>query len=262
MYPVKTTGDKMNTRPTQPKSRKKSKVRHEQNNTPQFGGLVIETRITPKTSNQKKMMDLFRTKDVVVAHGFPGSGKTLLAVYLALNELEKNPTYKKVIILRSSVSSREMGHLPGKPNEKMAEYEAPYSAISTNLYGRGDAWQLLKQKGVVQFSSTAFLRGMTFDDCIVIMDEFQNMGFQELSTIMTRFGNNCKMIVIGDTGQDDLTSERYKEKSGAVKLLHILDKIPEVGMVEMGVDDIVRSGFVKSFIMAQYSIKSSEYSDF
>lgn len=246
----------MNTRPTQPKTAKVKKQKGGSGDQrPSFGKLTIENKILPKTINQKKFMDLFKKKDVLVGHGFPGTGKTLLSLYLALNEIQNSDVYKKVIILRSSVSSRDIGFQPGKTAEKMQEYEAPYASIvNTKLYGRGDAWMILKQQKVVEFLPTSFLRGVTFDNAIVIMDEFQNMGFQELTTVATRFGENCKLIIIGDTGQDDLTSERYKEKSGAVKFLEILNRLPEVGMVEMGIDDIVRSGFVKSFILAQYSM--------
>jgi len=207
-----------------------------------------------KTANQTKFMEAFENNDLVIGVGYPGTGKTYLALYMALTELEINKEFEKIYIVRSSVSSRNLGFMPGNANDKMKEYEKPYMSNVNDLYGRGDAYNILKQKGIIEFSPTSYLRGQTFNNCIVILDEFQNLSFQELTTVITRFGENCKMVVIGDTGQDDLTSERYKEFSGARDLMKITNKMKNVETVYMGVNDIVRSGFVRDFIIAQYGI--------
>ena len=142
-----------------------------------------------------------------------------------------------------------MGFLPGNQKEKMAVYEAPYVSIATKLFGRGDAYAVLKQKNLIEFISSSFLRGETFDDCILIVDECQNMSDQELHTIMTRVGNNCKIIFCGDVKQDDLTSERKKEVSGLRTFMQIIKNMREFEFVEFVADDIVRSDLVKSYII-------------
>ncbi|PCJ96724.1 MAG: hypothetical protein COA52_00525 [Hyphomicrobiales bacterium] len=210
--------------------------------------------IDAKTDNQSRIMESFEDNELTVVHGYPGTGKTFIALYMALTELDISD-YDKIYIVRSSVSTREIGFQPGKTDEKMQVHEGPYPAIVAELYGRGDAYSILKQKDLIEFMSTSFARGTTFNNAIVIIDEFQNMDFNELSTMITRFGKNCKMILTGDTGQDDLTSERYNEESGARKIMDILETMDDstVGFVEMGIEDIVRSGFVKEFIIAKYA---------
>lgn len=211
--------------------------------------------VQPITDNQERFMDSFEEKQVVMVHGYPGTGKSFLSLYMALTELDVNPDkYNKVLIIRSSVSSRNIGFMPGNSKEKMAEYEAPYIKIVNDLYGRGDAYSILKQKDIIEFTSTSFLRGQTFDNCIIIVDEFQNMSFQELHTVITRFGNNCKLVIIGDTGQDDLSSERYKEESGALTVTKVLEKMSSVDIIQMTEHDIVRSGFLKEYIIALYNL--------
>lgn len=211
--------------------------------------------VEPRTENQKKMVDSFYDDILTLVHGYPGTGKTYLSLWLMFNEMYvKGNPFNKVVIIRSSVSSREIGFQPGKTQEKMAEYEAPYENITNELFNRGDAYRVLKQKGIIEFTSSSFLRGVTFNDCLVLVDEFQNMSWNELHTIITRMGENCKMVIIGDTGQDDLTSERFKEESGAHGMMKILRKMSEedVGFIRMEADDILRSGFVKRYILTMY----------
>jgi phosphate starvation-inducible protein PhoH len=182
--------------------------------------------------------------------GSPGTGKSFLALFKALEDFEAGEQYQKIVIVRSSVSGRAMGFLPGSSKEKMEVFEAPYISIVNELYGRGDAYSILKNKGIIEFISSSFLRGTTWNNMIVIVDECQNMSYQELSTILTRFGSNCKLILCGDVNQDDLTSERYNETSGYAKILEILQGVKRAYSLTFGVDDIVRSGFVKDFIIA------------
>jgi phosphate starvation-inducible protein PhoH len=242
------------TRSQRKKNKKKKIVIGNAQQTRNNGRMNIKD-IQPMTDNQERFMDAFEEKDVVVIHGYPGTGKSFLSIYMALTELDVDPEkYNKVLILRSAVASRNIGFLPGNTKEKMAEYEAPYIKIVNDLYGRGDAWGVLRQKNIIEFNSTSFLRGLTFDNTIIILDEFQNMSFQELDTVVTRFGDNCKMVIIGDTGQDDLTSERYKEESGALKMIELLSRIDDVSVIKMNEEDIVRSGFVRKYIMSRYNL--------
>ena len=131
----------------------------------------------------------------------------------------------------------------------MKVYEGPYYDICSKIFNRGDAYEILKQKNNVEFISTSFLRGSTFDDCIIVVDEMQNMNDQELHTIMTRVGENCKIIFAGDIKQDDLTSERKKEFSGLNTFMKIIDKMRQFDFVEFVANDIVRSSLVKSYII-------------
>jgi phosphate starvation-inducible protein PhoH len=131
----------------------------------------------------------------------------------------------------------------------MKVYEGPYYDICSKLFGRGDAYEILKQKNNVEFISTSFLRGSTFDNCILVVDEMQNMNDQELHTVMTRVGENCRIIFAGDVKQDDLTSERKKEYSGLKQFMEIIDKMRQFDFVEFEARDIVRSSLVKSYII-------------
>jgi len=139
--------------------------------------------------------------------------------------------------------------MPGNQKQKEAVYEEPYYDIATKLFNRGDAYQILKQKQIVNFASTSYLRGCTFEDCIILVDEVQNMSAGELHTVMTRVGENSKIIFCGDVKQDDLTSERKKEMSGLRDFMRIINNMREFDFVEFQIDDIVRSKLVKSYII-------------
>lgn len=232
-----------------PKSRAKTEAPAKATKTKQNTSLRLKY-ITPLTSGQSAFFNAFSDYDVLSMTGSPGTGKSFLALFKGIEELENNELFHKVLIIRSSVSTRPMGFLPGTEKEKMEVYEAPYEAIVNDLYGRGDAYGILKHKGAIEFESTAFLRGTTWNNTIVIVDECQNMSWQELSTVLTRFGKNCKMILCGDVNQDDLTSVRYNETSGYARLLKVLSKVKSAHSTTFTVDDIVRSGFVKEFIIA------------
>lgn len=210
----------------------------------------IDAGISPMTKNQELAFDAWEDDYNLMLHGIAGTGKTFLALLFALKDvMVSNSVYKKVFIIRSTVPSRDMGFLPGSQKEKMAVYEGPYVSICTKLFGRADAYSVLKSRDTVEFISSSFLRGETFDDCIIIVDECQNMADQELHTIMTRVGNNCKIIFCGDVKQDDLTSERKKEVSGLRAFMPIIKNMQEFEFVEFVADDIVRSDLVKSYII-------------
>ena len=208
--------------------------------------------IKPRTENQRKTFREYAAGKNLLLHGVPGSGKTFISLYLALDELlNQESDLKKVVIIRSAQSSKNIGFLPGTAKQKMEVYETPYSAICTKLCNRGDAYELLKNKGIIEFESTSFLRGTTIDDAIIIIDEAQNLSYQELKTVLTRVGDNSKIIICGDVNQDDLTSARYNEESGLRSIMRIMDRITSVAKVEFEIPDIVRSGFVKEFIIAE-----------
>lgn len=206
--------------------------------------------ISPMTENQRVAFDHWDDGYNLMLHGIAGTGKTFLGLYFALKEVVKpNSQYNKVYIVRSTVSTRDQGFLPGSLKEKAKVFESPYVPICTKLYGRGDAYEILKGKGYVEFITTSYLRGETFDDCILLVDEVQNMGDGELHTVMTRVGENCRIIFCGDVKQDDLTSERKKELSGLRDFMKILHRMKEFEFVDFQVEDIVRSKLVKSYII-------------
>lgn len=212
-------------------------------------------KVEPRTINQKSVFKNFNLNKNLVLHGVPGSGKTFLALYLALKEiLDGKTSRKKVTIIRSSQPSKQIGFLPGSAKQKMEVYETPYKAICTKLFDRGDAYEILKQKNLIEFESTSFLRGTTIDDSIIILDEAQNLLFTELKTALTRCGDTSRIIICGDVNQDDLTSLRFREESGLDKVIKILKNIPSIIFIEFGVEDIQRSGFVKEFILAELDI--------
>lgn len=205
----------------------------------------------PLTENQKIFFDAYKRGDYFVAlHGVAGTGKTFIALYKAIEEvLDKNNPFNKIIVVRSAVQSREIGHLPGDVAEKMEIYQQPYRQICETLFGRRDAWDRLEEQGFIQFISTSFIRGMSFDDAIIIVDEMQNMNFEEIDTVMTRVGYRSKIIWCGDYRQTDL--RKNNDKSGLLKFFDIAQHMGAFTRVEFTVDDIVRSSLVKDYILAK-----------
>lgn len=207
--------------------------------------------IQPLTGNQSKLFAHYEKDRHLFVHGCPGTGKSFLNIFLALQELMKDDClYKRLIIIRSAVPTRDIGFLPGSPEEKVALYEIPYVAIFTELFGRPDAYELLKDEGTVEFVTTSFLRGMSFKDSIIMVDELQNMTFEELNTVISRVGDNSKVLFLGDYYQTDLNKKR-NDKTGYIKFKSILETIDSFGFVEMGIEDIVRSTLVKKYIIAR-----------
>ena len=205
----------------------------------------------PLTENQKKFFDAYKRGDYFIAlHGVAGTGKTFCAMYKALEEvLDKSNPFKKIIVVRSAVQSREIGHLPGDVSEKMEIFQQPYRQICETLFGRKDAWDRLEEQDYVEFISTSFIRGMSFDDAIVIVDEMQNMNFEEIDTVMTRVGYRSKIIWCGDYRQTDL--KKGNDKSGILKFFDIAYHMSAFTRVEFTADDIVRSSLVKEYILAR-----------
>lgn len=212
-------------------------------------------KIHPMTENQKRTFDAFDEGKHLFLHGLAGTGKTFVSVYLAFSEMMGNYAQQnKLYIVRSVVPTRDMGFLPGSPKEKSRVYEQPYMSICAEIFGRGDAYEVLKQKDWIEFMTTSFIRGITLRDAIVIVDECQNMTDGELHSIMTRIGPNCRIIFSGDVAQDDLSSDRRREYSGISNFSRIIKLMKDFKFIEFGVDDIVRSDIVKEYIIARHSL--------
>ena len=212
----------------------------------------------PLTDNQKAFFDAYKRGDYFVAlHGVAGTGKTFCALYKALEEvLDKSNPFKKIIIVRSAVQSREMGHLPGDVTEKMEIYQQPYVQICDTLFGRRDAYSRLEEQGYIEFISTSFIRGMSFDDAIIIVDEMQNLTFEEIDTVMTRVGYRSKIVWCGDYRQTDLNKKK-NDMSGILKFFDIAMHMESFTRIEFTVDDIVRSSLVKDYIMAKLKFEDN-----
>jgi phosphate starvation-inducible protein PhoH len=206
----------------------------------------------PLTENQKKFFNAYKTGDYFIAlHGVAGTGKTFCALYKAIEEvLDKSNPFNKIIVVRSAVQSREIGHLPGDVNEKMEIYQQPYRQICETLFGRRDAWDRLEEQHHIEFISTSFIRGMSFDDAIIIVDEMQNMTYEEIDTVMTRVGYRSKIIWCGDYRQTDLNKKK-NDVSGILKFFDIAMHMKSFTRIEFEVDDIVRSSLVKDYIIAK-----------
>ena len=206
--------------------------------------------IIPKTENQQKFITALENFPLVVGMGPAGTGKTYIALYHALEEvLDKSNNFQQVIIVRSAVPSREIGHLPGDEREKTEVYQDPYIAICDSLFGRHDAYQRLVEQKTVQFLITSFVRGITLDDAIIIVDECQNMTDMELNSIITRVGERSKIIFCGDFRQTDLYKKN--DMSGLQKFMVIADMMPSAKTIEFQIEDIVRSSLVHEYIIAR-----------
>ena len=203
--------------------------------------------IQPLTVNQERVFDAYYSGQNLMLHGYAGTGKTFLSSYLAIKDILTQETYKKVVIIRSVVPSRDMGFLPGTDKQKAEVYEQPYQEICDDLFGRGDGYKILKLKGLVEFTTTSFLRGTTFNDSIIIVDECNNMSFQEIDTVMTRIGTNSRIVFCGDYRQSDLIKPH--DKTGIKELMAVTRRMPSFDHIEFGIEDIVRSGIVKEYII-------------
>ena len=212
--------------------------------------------IEPLTDNQRKLFDSYAEGKHLIAYGCAGTGKTFCLLYNALKEvLDERSPYEKVYIVRSLVPTREIGFLPGSHDDKADIYQIPYKNMVKYMFQMpSDAdfemlYGNLKSQETIKFWSTSFIRGVTLDNCIIIVDEFANLNFHELDSIITRVGENCKIMFSGDATQSDLI--KTNERNGIVDFMAVLRKMPSFDIIEFGVEDIVSSGLVKEYIMAK-----------
>lgn len=204
--------------------------------------------VKPLTPTQEDLFHAFPERHLML-HGLPGTGKTFLGMYLALRQvLETHNQYKRLCIIRSIVPTRDIGYLKGTEEEKMAAYEAPYRGICDKLLPYSKSYENLKRGGYIHFDSTSFRRGVTLDNCIVLVDEAQNNTLHELDTLITRLGENTRIIFSGDTGQSDLGPQ-----SGLPRFMQILQRLDQhfVCIDFHRPEDIVRSGVVRDYILAK-----------
>ena len=212
--------------------------------------------IDPLTENQKKLFNSYNEGKHIVAYGCAGTGKTFITLYNALADvLDEQSPYERIYLVRSLVATREIGFLPGTHDDKADIYQIPYKNMVKYMFQMpSDAdfemlYGNLKSQETIKFWSTSFLRGTTLDNSIIIVDEFQNLNFHELDSIITRVGENTKICFCGDASQSDL--QKTNERNGIVDFMTVLRKMPSFDMIEFGVDDIVRSGLVKEYILAK-----------
>jgi len=209
--------------------------------------------IEPITDNQRLAKAAYRKDKNLVLHGYPGTGKTFLALAYGLEEvLDPSSDYKKLIVVRSVVPSRDIGFLKGDEKDKVEVYKAPYKDLCEELFGIPTAFESLEAQGSVSFEITSFIRGRSVNNGIIVVDECQNMTFHELDSIITRIGNNTKVIFCGDYRQTDFTKE--VDKLGLKKFMDILENMYEFSKVEFIADDIVRSSLVKAYILKKIEL--------
>ena len=215
--------------------------------------------IEPLTENQQKLFESYSNNKNIIAYGAAGTGKTFITLYNALNDvLDTSTPYEKIYIVRSLVSTREIGFLPGDHEDKSFLYQIPYKNMVKYMFELPSAADFemlygnLKAQETISFWSTSFIRGTTFDRAIILVDEFQNLNFHELDSIMTRVGENTKIMFCGDATQSDLIKQN--ERNGIVDFMRVLRLMASVDIIEFGVEDIVRSGLVKEFILAKLEL--------
>ena len=214
--------------------------------------LKIDHLITvePMTLSQEVVFKAWDDGFNVVLTGSAGTGKTYTALYLALEDvLDKGTEWQSVVIVRSVVPTREIGFLPGTLEEKIDAYTGPYRQICTELFEDREAYDKLVKNDTIQFVSTSHVRGTTFNDAIIIVDEMQNLTFHELDTIITRVGRNCRILFCGDYYQSDFV--KTGDKQGIMTFLEILEIMKKFTVVEFTWADIVRSDFVRDYIMTK-----------
>jgi predicted ribonuclease YlaK len=216
-------------------------------------------KIEPLTENQEKFFNSYSEDKNLVAYGVAGTGKTFITLYNALMDvLDTKTPYDKIYIVRSLVPTREIGFLPGDHEDKSDIYQIPYKNMVKYMFEMPDdnsfemLYANLKSQGTISFWSTSFIRGTTFDNSILIIDEFQNLNFHELDSIITRVGENSKINFCGDATQTDLV--KTHERNGIVDFMRIINQMPSFDTIEFQPEDICRSGLVKEYIVAKHEL--------
>lgn len=202
--------------------------------------------VEPLTDKQR---DLFEATGDLVAHGAAGTGKTFCGLYLGLFDVLRKKNFNHITIVRSAVETRKIGFLPGDEKEKTEVYEAPYIELCTELFDDVNAYEKLKMSGKIRFMTTSFIRGLNLRDSFVLVDEYQNMTFHELDSVITRLCGDCRVIWCGDTYQADLGAQ-----SGVKEFNKILQRMDDTTFVDFSLDDVVRGEKVKNYLTHKYDI--------
>ena len=220
-------------------------------------------KIEPLTKNQERFFKSYDEGKNIICHGFPGTGKSFITIYKALHDiLDYRTPYDKLYIVRSLVPTREIGFLPGGFEDKAAIYEIPYKHMIRDMFDLQyeDQYQTLyanlKGQNILDFWCTSFLRGITFDRAIIIVDEFSNLNFHELDSIITRVGEDSKIFFCGDEEQSDLTKQY--ERNGIVDFMKIVRQMKSFDVIDFEVDDVVRSGLVREYLIAKHNVYKKE----
>ena len=215
--------------------------------------------IEPLTASQEDVFDAFKSGQNLVLHGAAGTGKTFISLYLALQAvLEPSSPYTKVYMVRSLVPTREIGFLPGDAEDKSDLYQTPYRNMVRYMFNMPDEgafkilYDNLRNQGSIDFWSTSFLRGITLDRAIIIVDEFSNLNFHELDSIVTRVGQDSRIIFSGDYTQSDLY--KVNERTGVLDFMKITQAMSSFTCTEFGINDIVRSGFIRDYLIAKHEM--------
>ena len=215
--------------------------------------------IEPLTPNQERVFTSYAEGKNLILHGAAGTGKTFISLYLALKDvMEPSSPYEKVYMVRSLVPTREIGFLPGDHEDKSNLYQIPYKNMVKYMFEMPDdaAFEMLydnlRSQETVSFWSTSFIRGVTMDNCVIIVDEFSNLNFHELDSIITRVGENCKIIFSGDYSQSDLV--KSNEKNGVLDFMRIIQTMRSIDVVEFGIEDIIRSGLVREYLISKINL--------
>jgi len=204
----------------------------------------------PMTVNQEKAFKSWDNGDHLILMGSAGTGKTFVAMYLGLETiLDKDEAQDKLVIIRSMVPTRDIGYLPGDKHEKEEAFLAPYKSIATELFADKGSYGKLCTNKQLEFHSTSHIRGITIDDAVIIVDEMQNLNFHELDSVITRVGRNCRVIFSGDYLQTDFKYD--DEKNGIYEFMRIIERLNDFNIVHFGWEDIVRSDFVRDYIMTK-----------
>ena len=224
---------------------------------PLGAGYLVD--IEPLNDNQKQLFGSYKKGKHLVAYGVAGTGKTFISLYNAISDvLSDNTPYEQIYLVRSLVATREIGFLPGDHEDKADIYQIPYKNMVKYMFQMpSDAdfemlYGNLKAQDTIKFWSTSFLRGTTLDNSIIIVDEFQNLNFHELDSIITRVGENTRIVFCGDASQSDLV--KTNDRNGIVDFMNVLRKMPSFDIIEFGISDIVRSGLVKEYLTAKIEL--------
>lgn len=222
-------------------------------------GADLMREIEPLTDNQKLLYQAYEKGQNIVAYGCAGTGKTFITLYNALQDvLDERSPYEKIYIVRSLVQTREIGFMPGDEDQKKTLFEIPYKNMVKYMFQMpSDAdfemlYGNLKAQNTISFWCTSFIRGVTLDNAIVIVDEAQNLSSHESFSVISRCGEDTKIMFAGDIEQSDLIKQ--SEKTGIIDFIRVIEAMPSFEKIEFGVDDIVRSNLVREFVIAKKSL--------